>query len=398
MSKILGVLSPLGLGGSTSSRNDDDITDRLSRSYTVILLVVFAIVVSTKQYVGDPIQCWVPAYFSSNYEDYTNKICWVSNTYYSPFETGLPKEGDPKKEVVYYQWVPMILLSQALFFYLPYTVWSMLNPRAGIDIGGIVEAAKAMPETENNEKTIRYIVRQMDRFCGSFRLPQRGCCGTCKNALAKRCFLFCGRKYGNFLVMLYLFVKLLFVINAIGQFFLLNAFLGTDYHLYGIHVIKSLILNEDWQAAERFPRETLCDFRVRQLGNIHRYTVQCVLPINLFNEKIYIFVWFWFIFVSFTTTVGLVVWLCKVVFRVDHMNFIKTYLKSMDKLERLDDKKTLRRFVTRYLRPDGILVIRLMALNTNDLVAAEIVAELWDYFRSNPPLWQRDRDDDIDDV
>ena len=80
------------------------------------------------------------------------------------------------------------------------------------------------------------------------------------------------------------------------------------------------------------------------------------------------------------------------------MKMIKQYLRSMDKLERVDDKKTLNRFVTKYLQADGILVVRLIALNTNDLVVAEIVAELWEYFRTNPPLWNRDRDDDIDDV
>ena len=38
------------------------------------MLVVCAIVVSTKQYVGDPIQCWCPAYFKGTYDDYANKV------------------------------------------------------------------------------------------------------------------------------------------------------------------------------------------------------------------------------------------------------------------------------------------------------------------------------------
>jgi hypothetical protein len=33
--------------------NDDDFIDRLSRRYSVILLMLFTVVVSTKQYVGD---------------------------------------------------------------------------------------------------------------------------------------------------------------------------------------------------------------------------------------------------------------------------------------------------------------------------------------------------------
>jgi hypothetical protein len=33
--------------------NDDDFVDRLSRRYSVVLLMLFTVVVSTKQYVGD---------------------------------------------------------------------------------------------------------------------------------------------------------------------------------------------------------------------------------------------------------------------------------------------------------------------------------------------------------
>ena len=38
---------------------DDDQADKMSCRYSIILLVVFCVVVSTKQYVGDPIDCWV---------------------------------------------------------------------------------------------------------------------------------------------------------------------------------------------------------------------------------------------------------------------------------------------------------------------------------------------------
>ena len=38
---------------------DDDQADKVSCRYSILLLVVFCVVVSTKQYVGDPIDCWV---------------------------------------------------------------------------------------------------------------------------------------------------------------------------------------------------------------------------------------------------------------------------------------------------------------------------------------------------
>ena len=49
MSQLLGLLSPLGFRGGESRKVDTDIVDRISHSYTVLILIVFAIVVSTKQ-------------------------------------------------------------------------------------------------------------------------------------------------------------------------------------------------------------------------------------------------------------------------------------------------------------------------------------------------------------
>ena len=68
-------------GGGT---DDDGLVERLSRRYTSTLLAAFAMMVTTKQFVGEPISCWCPTYFTDGQKQYTNNICWISNTFYVP--------------------------------------------------------------------------------------------------------------------------------------------------------------------------------------------------------------------------------------------------------------------------------------------------------------------------
>ena len=123
------VLGSFATYARLKGRYDDDWIDRLNHLYTTIIFIIFTIVVSTKQYVGEPIHCWCPAQFTSGHRDYANNVCWISNTYYVPFEERIPlhREGKQQKEIGYYQWVPMILLFQALLFKVPCILWRILG-------------------------------------------------------------------------------------------------------------------------------------------------------------------------------------------------------------------------------------------------------------------------------
>ena len=61
MDKIVGLIEGIP---HTRSKNDDDFLDRLSSRYSVVMILVFATVITIGQYVGDIITCWVPFHFT----------------------------------------------------------------------------------------------------------------------------------------------------------------------------------------------------------------------------------------------------------------------------------------------------------------------------------------------
>jgi hypothetical protein len=57
-----------------------------------------------------------------------------------------------------------------------------------------------------------------------------------------------------------------------------------------------------------FPRIALCDFTVRTMSNVHRYSIQCVLVLNMFNEKIFLFLYWWLVLVGVMTFLDMIFW------------------------------------------------------------------------------------------
>ena len=112
--------------GLRDQKNDDFWTDRLCHRWSVLVLAIFAILITTKAYVGDPIDCWAPPEFKSSYERYSETLCFVNGTFHiSANQPDIPINPEERysNRIRYYQWTPFILLLQAyvsFFFFLSY--------------------------------------------------------------------------------------------------------------------------------------------------------------------------------------------------------------------------------------------------------------------------------------
>lgn len=91
----------------------------------------------------------------------------------------------------------------------------------------------------------------------------------------------------------------------LGQMFLMDKFFDGEFLTYGIEVIKFLDTDEEERLDPMirvFPRMTKCSFhKFGVSGEVEKHDAICILPLNVVNEKIYVFLWFWFIILSCMT-------------------------------------------------------------------------------------------------
>jgi hypothetical protein len=379
---------------------DDDWTDRLSRRQTIIILLIFCILVGSSQFVGSPISCWCPAHFSGSMTSYANSICWIANTYYVPLadNSKLPGPNDAKEfRINYYQWVPFILVTMAFLFYVPFAIWRLLSKHHSIHTKSVMKIITSMDQTssESREKSINTICKIIDRSIEVNRdWKDLSCLGILRN--------FINRKTGgSYIVRIYMATKVLYILNVVGQLFALNYFLYSRNIIFGYEFLTDIINGRDFWESSRFPRVTMCDFTIRTLGeNNHRNTIQCTLPINLFNEKIFIFIWFWYAFVALVTVYSFIAWCCNTVYG-SRVKFVRRYLRFNDRLPynenssgSIFNSKSFETFICSYLKQDGVLLLRIVKKNTNDLIVAELVFALWEQFKRSSHYLQ-DKEDSI---
>ncbi|KAE9415395.1 hypothetical protein Angca_006097, partial [Angiostrongylus cantonensis] len=406
-----------------SLRGDDDVVDRLNYYYTPIMLSIACVVISAKQYGGTPIECWVNPHSRESMEEYIESYCWIQNTYWVPMYENIPDDHTTReeKQIGYYQWVPFILIAEALMFSMPCIFWRLLSWQSGLNIQHLINAAcdtqAVVDPMERQKAAIQALsscfVDNLDlqspnndlrrSFIAKFK---------CKRQL-KEFFEMIPTSHpatsfrflsGHYISTLYLLTKLLYMMNIVVQFVILNACLKSDEYLFfGFQVLQDLMNGKPWTESGHFPRVTLCDFEVRYLANLNRYTVQCALLINIINEKVFAFLWCWYLLLVIITSLSTFCWLMNMLLpsekidyvfkfmQIAHSSDIKKQIKFLkassqdNSIERVYSvipfvPHLLDRFVLQFLKSDGVFILRMMANHAGDIVVVYVTKALWQEF------------------
>ncbi|XP_035776236.1 innexin inx1-like [Anopheles albimanus] len=275
----------------------DDIVFRLHNTFTTALLLACSLIITATQYVGNPISCIVGGVPSH----VVNTFCWISSTFTMPdafrrqvgLEVAHPgiandfDDEDAKKYYTYYQWVCFVLFFQAMACYTPKFIWTAVEGGRlrmivmGLDVG----ACKEQEKCTKKQILLDYLVRHLQRH--------------------------------KIYMIRYFLCEVLCFVNIVVQLWLMNKFFNGEFLSYGWNVLQYSDTPQEQRTDPMvfvFPRVTKCNFfKYGASGSIQKHDAMCILPLNIVNEKTYIFIWFWYILLA-VLLAGLLIWRAIIIF------------------------------------------------------------------------------------
>ena len=88
--------------------------------------------------------------------------------------------------------------------------------------------------------------------------------------------------------------------------FLMDRFFNGAFLTFGLEVIAFAERDQEDRLDPMiyiFPRMTKCTFhKFGTSGEVEKHDALCILPLNIVNEKIYIFLWFWLLLLGGLST------------------------------------------------------------------------------------------------
>ncbi|XP_060085052.1 innexin-11-like [Ylistrum balloti] len=338
---------------------------RLNSSWTVGILVLLAVLSFYMENSYEPINCWTPQEFTQSMHVYTNKICSKSEFYYLPMSHEIPALREMRQEAKQskFHWLPLILLVQALLFKLPDIVLSVGQGLVGFrftKISGLTDGYESLNMVDRAQ-----MGRQVGRYVKSW----------IDSTVMKGC------PWG-WLTLLFLFTKFLYFINVITQLSIMDGILRSANHSsFGRQVFNDIVGNQtvEWNPFNlSYHHVVLCDFQIRMITNVQRYTVQCVLSnISHYYKMVLCILWLWFVVVSVVTTISGVVQLLTVLVPVFRKRYIKSYLYLSKEVSPSPSDNDIGRFAGSEITEDGVFILKAIGEASSEHLVRDAVIYLW---------------------
>lgn len=280
----------------------------------MLITMLACVLVTAKNYIGDNIKCITG--FEKQEHQAIETYCFISSTFTlvdlnaatahpgvgpnAPQINAFGEKEEPdNRRHAYYQWVPMVLVLQAVAFYLPIWLWNR------VDKGFFSSALCSLDKIHISDVTPN-IKCSADYFLQSMATH---------------------RSYA----MAFLMCEILSCGISIGNLFFTNAFLGGEFFNFGpaaLEYLRMTTTDPNNPLNEIFPKVAKCTWhKFGPSGTIQTHDSMCVLPLNIVNEKTYIFLWL--VYIVTAAVIGLFLFLHLFMFILSNVR--NTYLVYMAK-------------------------------------------------------------------
>ena len=187
----------------------------------------------------------------------------------------------------YYQFVPFILLVQALLYLFPRLCWRSFSRHSGIDVKNLMEAAhslKTVKRFHKQKSTMNYLVSLIHQYVGDPRKRSKQEHSRLSVYLQGLvcCLTSSSNTFNAYLFFLYLFMKVLFIVNGFLQLYAIRLLLEEKWTVNDTmqgfrQIFKPAAILRSNPLSKYFPKISMCDFRIIEPNSDdgHKYTVQC---------------------------------------------------------------------------------------------------------------------------
>ncbi|EDW07396.1 innexin inx5 [Drosophila mojavensis] len=313
---------------------------------TVVILLTCSLLLSARQYFGDPIQC----ISEEKNINYVQSYCWTMGTYIIKVDNStdprqllptpptsragrgrvsLRRLADYNEEYAraisiaegvgpevrgqtqrvylrYYQWVIILLLFQSFIFYFPSCLWKVWEGQR------LKQLCSEVGEALLSEQTYNTRLRLLVKYFTTDYEDMHYC------YMAK-----------------YVFCEILNFVISILNILALEVFLNGFWSKY-LHALATIPLY-DWDrwnhiSSRVFPKIAKCEvLKYGASGTASIMDNLCILPLNILNEKIFVCLWCWFLLMAFMSGLNLLCRLAMMLSRTLRELMIRSQLRYMTK-------------------------------------------------------------------
>ena len=255
---------------------------------------------------------------------------------------------------------------------VPRYIWRICCGSIGVDISHIIRMTSSVfsyrdIKKKNIKNYLIFVIKQMNNHCCS------------RNKSNASPIISSNTRFVPIIVV-YIFIKLIYIGVAIGEIFLIQIFLQMKTFYFPIKMLTDFSKGKTWSDTGQFPVVTWCRVMVRENTDLYYRNIQCTLPSNVIYEKLSLGIWFSLVIGIFMMVINIFYWIYQIAIRSGQSKFIRRELIFIIDVNKQESKLQIKHFMKDFLAIDGLFLLHILKQNMDNLSFQNVLEDLWNYW------------------